>query len=239
MSLFSGTYRDGHEWLSVLCSHCGSKKVVPVPCGDRFCQTCNKSRMMRTRRRLRWIFSRVRPRGQYKFAFLTLTLPSMSNPSKMLDKLVRSFRILRQGQYWKDNVEGGLFVVEVKRGQGGHGWHLHIHAILLARRLDLRKEGYIRSKWRKLTGGTSINLKLVDGQRSLISYVTKYITKTDLTGDDRADVSLLLKGRRLFQPFGSFHNASLGQKHLPPVCSECGHEGFIVWREIENMCRTG
>lgn len=231
-------FHDGHYWISIVCSHCGRRKDVPAPCGDRFCSVCNRSRQMRTRRRLRWMLSRVKQHGQYKFAFLTLTMPPQDDCQAMVAKLQAAFKQLRKTKYWRKNVEGGAFVIEIKRGSGSNQWHCHIHAILLAKRLDLTNRGVIRRLWKRQTQGTSINLRLVRSHIDVLNYMTKYVTKTELNDADRLIASKALKGKRLFQPFGTFYNASLGMITLPARCGDCGRAAFMLYHEVYANARS-
>ena len=225
-------YEAGHSWINIMCVHCGKRMDVPLPCENRFCPVCNKSRMMRTRRRLQWLMKRIRIKTGYSLKFLTLTMPTHHDCERQVDKLISAFRKLRQTKYWKKNVEGGVFCIEVKRSKDPRFWHVHMHIIMSSRYIDLTKTGFLRRKWLRLVGGVSIRLDPVFKRSNLVGYITKYLTKTDLSEADAVIASRALKGRRLYQPFGCWHGFALGAPHIPAQCPSCGNSDLILYKSL-------
>lgn len=230
--MITDKYDHGHAWINVMCVHCGRRMDVPLPCQNRFCPICNKSRLMRTRRRLQYLAKNIKIPTGYSLKFLTLTMPAHTSCKRQTDKLHAAFRKLRHTRHWKENVDGGAFVIEVKRSKDPRFWHVHIHAVISSRELDLTNEGFLRRKWKRLVGGVSIRLDRVYNQSSLVKYLTKYITKTELDEKDAVIASQALKGRRLFQPFGTWHGCLANAPKLPACCPECGGSDLVLYSQL-------
>lgn len=81
-----------------------------------------------------------------------------------------------------------------------------------------------------MTGAVQIKVKkLYNG--NLPSYLAKYCTKSDLPENLQHKASAVLKGSRMFQPFGTWYNASLGA--IPPRawCPNCKNESDYILLE--------
>jgi len=123
----------------------------------------------------------------------------------------RRYESMRRGEGWQlAGVEGGLYSLEVKRGQAG-GWHPHIHALWLlpaGKRLNVDD---LRDLWQKVTKDSHVfNVKpIVDKGEGIISAcleVLKYALKfSDLSFGDNWQASQDLKGLRLTASFGSLY----------------------------------
>ncbi|MBA7646327.1 hypothetical protein ES703_54089 [subsurface metagenome] len=222
---------DSHSFRTIVCTHCGYKISVPIYCGNRFCPVCSVPRLLRVRRRLDWICLNITPPSGYDFKFLTLTIRNQSDLPEMLALLVKSFRRLRQRAVWKQYVRGGAFVLEVT-GRPGN-WHAHLHAVIEARYFPYDK---ILNAWRKVSGSIGVWIKRLP-KKSIVGYLTKYLSKCSVPENLTDDVSDSVSGFRLFQPFGTWYAVNLTFQMPKPGCPECGKHCFypqdILYRQLE------
>ena len=208
-----------HQFIRIHNAGCGcnDSQDVPLKCGDRFCDFCHKKRIFETRRRLDWLVKNVQCVDHEEIRHLTLTVPSMDNLTEQVNLLLKGFRKLRQTNYWKSNVEGGLFVIEVKKGVSG--WHAHIHALVQCGYMLVKT---LRLMWYNRTGGHQISMKRMPLNK--ISYLTQYYLAKGSEIDDSQEANNALKGKRLFQPFGTWYSisASFPKSEYVPCCAICG-----------------
>lgn len=182
-------------------------KVASATCKDRFCVPCADTRSALLGNRIR---DKVPARG---ISFLTLTLADDDEDlTVLLDKLVKSFRRLRQRRLWKERVAGGVAFIEVKWNEANGRWHPHIHAIMEATFLP---HGWIKAEWLKITGTSFIvHIKRPENAETVIRYVTKYGSKpldqSFVKEPKRLDAAILaLKGRHLCLAFGTWRGWAL------------------------------
>lgn len=205
-----------HEYVTFVCGCCGDKLIVPVSCGNRFCPVCTKSRRSRLQKRVKHIMSNVELAPNHTYKFLTLSVTNMSNPAEQLKLLQKSFRRLRQRKWWKNHVKGGCVFYEVKLGTDKK-YHIHIHAVIESAYLPWAE---LKELWTSVSGGSATDIKKIDNP-GVIRYITKYTTKSELPLKHQLIASKLLKGTRLFQPFGSWHSIGLKYEHKAFECSHC------------------
>lgn len=218
-----------HDYKYFSCAQCGYTFKAPVYCGNRFCQVCTAPRRRRVRKRLENICKHIKEEKGYGVKLLTLTLPNSSSLREGVDLLIASFRRLRQRHWWYNRVRGGAWVVEVTGRP--NDWHIHLHALLESRYLPHKK---LSKEWQCVSPGKIVHITAVPS-RSIISYVTKYCSKTEVAEDHRIEVSRKLTGVRLFQPFGLWHG---WDRELPKVkyeCPSCGYTGFYWNPEGESF----
>lgn len=212
-----------HLFVKLCCSQCGKSFDVPVYCGDRFCTVCSVRRNNRVKRRLDFLVDNCeRPRG-FGFKFLTLTISNMADLSGMVKVITASFRKLRNRQYWKNNVDGGSYVIEIK-GRPGN-WHVHIHIIMQARFMafaDLLK------LWMKCSPGRGVYIKQIPAGKT-IAYITKYLTKPDVPDQALKFINAELQNVRLFSPFGCWHALCATYKPPKRKCADCGSDKYMPW----------
>jgi len=208
-----------HEFLHIVCSHCGKRFDVPLYCGDRFCSVCGFPRRMRIRARLRFLVENVQLGDSESIKHITFTIPSELDLAQMIKRLVRSFRKLRQTKFWKRYISGGAFVIEIT-GEPGQ-WHGHIHCICQAGFVPWAK---LKSLWEHFSGGKGVYITRIP-LRAAVNYLTKYLSKSTVATEFRYDVSEALKGLRFFQPFGSWYHQDRKYPKPSKVCSRCKTEG--------------
>ncbi len=212
----------GHKYLTMCCTCCFRTFKVPVSCGDRFCDVCALSRRMRVRSRIDFLttFGNVAKGARLKM--ITLTVKNQSDIRKMTNHMIHSFRKMRNSKYWKERVKGGLFVLEVT-GKAG-SWHVHIHAIVSSYWIEWKT---VMSIWKRCSGGRGVYITNV-GRKQATNYCAKYLSKQDKNEKEREDVSAGLKGKRLFQPFGTWVKVLRAFPKHVFKCVSCGASGLLV-----------
>jgi len=206
-----------HSFISIFCGNCGHYISIPEHCGNRFCISCSQQRSLKIRRKLSTFIRDnviVKP---YTYQHVTLTIKNETDLKRMMQALVKGFRRLRQRSYWKQNVKGGAFVVEITKNTGL--WHAHLHIVVEAKWLDWYR---IREDWFACSGGKGVYIQRIPASE-IVKYVTKYITKSELSLDNQWEATSAIKGMRMFQPFGSWHNPLLAIKlprYLCPCCED-------------------
>lgn len=209
-----------HSYRTMRCMECGVVIEFPVSCGNRFCEVCTVSRRSRIRRKVQALMQAVELHHGETVKFLTLTIPNQSDPSSMLSVIQQSFRRLRQRAFFKSRVRGGITFYEIT-GEPGD-WHVHLHAIIVGRYIPVEQ---LSQHWRAVSPGMIVHIKRLP-IRAAVNYVTKYAMKTTLPLVDQFAVSRMLKGRRLFQPFGSLHAIAVA---IPPATVQCSSCGESHW----------
>lgn len=206
-----------HSFTTFVCCHCGRTLTIPIQCGDRFCRVCSQRRSARIRARLADLHHHVKLKRGFTFKFMTLTIPSGPDLQTQFDLIVKSFRRLRQRKYWRTRVDGGGYVVEVTIGKHGL-WHVHIHAIVYSSYLPVRQ---LSANWSMCSPGQIVHISMISGPQ-VARYVSKYVSKSLALERRTGYASRVLKGNRLFQPFGSFQNAMQSTKREGHPCDNCG-----------------
>lgn len=196
--------RDGQE-LSLLCNKCN----------DRLCQSCQRERQAAV---VEGVCLRMIDAAN-TLRFVTLTLKHHDIPlSVQIDRLISSFKLLRSNSEVAKAIQGGAWFLEVKLDKAGRLWHPHLHCIVEGSYVEQRV--WARA-WHAVTGDSWIvDVQIVDNPKRRAQYVSKYSTKP-LSGDvARNPVKLVefiqaIKGRRLYQCFGTWSKAVKREK-LPP-----------------------
>lgn len=177
-------------------------KIASCTCHDRFCIPCADDRSARIGRRVR---DKI---GSERISFLTLTLADDDlDLRRLLDKLMRSFRRLRQWPLWKREVDGGVAFIEIKWSDAKQRWHPHIHAILEA---GYMPQASIADRWREITATSFIvHIKRPRDSETVVRYLTRYGSKpldqSFVDDPRRLDEALAaLKGRHLCFAFAEW-----------------------------------
>ena len=180
----------------------GRLKIASATCKDRFCVPCADSRSHRIGNRVR---AQVPPAG---ISFLTLTLVDADlSLTELLDKLVASFRSLRQWKRWRCNVAGGVAFIELKWNAKSDRWHPHMHVVMES---DFLAQAAISDEWRRITGTSFIvDIRRPKNSETVIRYVTKYgskpLNQSFVHDEERLDEAIAsLKGRHLALAFGAW-----------------------------------
>lgn len=191
-------------------------------CHDRLCPSCAAHR----RRALVAAVTHHIASRRERVRFITLTLKCQPVPlADQLDRLLASFRRLRQRAFWKNACTGGAFFVEVKLGENSHAWHAHLHILVEGSFIDQYKLG---EEWHAVTGDSFIvDVRKVVEDARVASYVAKYATKpiagNVLRSQPHLDEAVIaLKGRRLVQCFGTWKTLALDTVEEAGPCQLLG-----------------
>ncbi len=224
----SGTVH--HPYTHIFCGKCGHQLIVPAYCKNRFCPVCSFRRTARVRRRLKALVATVVETKQARLKMVTLTIPNYADAGAAANVLVRSFRALRRQKWWRDRVQGGVFVLEVTGSVGS--WHVHMHAVVLSTYLDWNE---LKDRWEALTQAKGVYVQRIP-RKAAIDYLSKYLSKDGPQDADGGELSAALRNYRLFQVFGNWHGnlPSVPKRSFPCPC--CGADLWVpedlldVWR---------
>lgn len=221
-----------HDFHSVTCMHCGNQIAVPVYCRNRFCQVCGSTRLFRIRTKLIGFVNQHRYEYGASYKHLTLSIANYPDLCDQVNHLVKSFRRLRHLRLWQRYVYGGAYVVEIKRNKTG--WHAHLHIIISAKYIPWEE---LREAWTAVSGGLGCYLKKIP-RRKIVYYLTKYMTKIELSDADQRAATEALSGKRLFQPFGSWYD-QINKIPTPvckcPVCEHWNWEFGSVSQAVDRL----
>lgn len=214
----------GHLFQQMICLSCNATINVPVYCGDRFCEVCSITRLLRIRHRIAWLIDNATKPAGYTYKHITLTISSQPDLPRMIRYIQKSFAKLRNRQLWKSKVDGGAYVIEIT-GRPGR-WHAHLHIIAVSRWLDWEQ---LVKCWRKCSGSQGVFLSDIP-KNDCVRYLTKYLTKPDMPESVGAEVSAAMKGCRMFAPIGSWF--ALNKLYVKPKTA-CSHCGGLRWTCID------
>lgn len=215
---------EKHFFHTYACNGCGHTFVAPVSCGNRFCPTCHVARRRRLRGQLRAICDSLPAAKTFPVRFLTLTIPVGPELRNAARVLISSFRRLRQRKWWKHRVCGGCYVLEVAGRPGA--WHIHLHIIVEGTFLPKRQ---LSAEWSKVGPGHIVRIRAFP-PAVVASYITKYVTKSDLPPTTQLAASDPLRHLRLHSFFGNWLQIARSVKLPPATCPVCGYDCW-VWLE--------
>lgn len=165
-------------------------------CRSRWCPHCARIRASRIAARLGPIVNAMRAP---KMITLTLRQDDTERLTDTIKRLHANWRKLLRRRLWRDNVSGGVSILECKRG--AVGWNCHYHVLAEAKYLPWRS---LSEEWESVTGDSPI----VDIRRisrdDLARYVCKYVAKpmSNAPDDKICEVIHALHGRRMLNKFG-------------------------------------
>lgn len=206
-----------HLFTSVFCSHCGHTIPIPVYCKNRFCAVCARHRNRLIRWKLTEFLRATKLRKYDSFKFLTLTVSNNPDLKSMTAELIAAFRRLRSRSVWKRHVRGGACIIEVKPGK--EGWHVHLHVVIESKYIPYE---ILLAEWKAVSTGQGVYIKKLHGSQ-VVAYLTKYLTKEQATKAEQEYMTDMLKGTRLFQPFGSWYGPMAAMKRLRFECPTCNN----------------
>ncbi len=176
-------------------------------CHDRLCDPCQAERRCGV---IEQIMLRILDTPN-PCQFITLTLRHQRAPlAVQIDRLLSSFKLLRQHPEMAAFKQGGVWFFEAKLDENNDLWHPHLHLILAA---DSITHLSLSKAWHQVTGDSFIvDVQRVEGPKGAARYVTKYATKPLHSAVARHPEKLdefvtAIKGRRLFQCFGNWTSA--------------------------------
>lgn len=211
---------DGHVYYDQE----ASRVIVRAShCHIRWCPICSKIRTRRISGLVYdWLMAAQSP------SFITLTLSHIPDEplARMVERLHIGFKKFRRNKTIRQNIIGGIWFLQVKRGRDKQ-WHAHLH--IAADSIFIPKE-QLSSIWLDSTGDSKIiDIQRIWNKAQMAAYVARYVSKparlSEFSFSDAVEIVLTLKGMRLFGKFGTaaqldFGNAEPEQKpNLIPICS--------------------
>lgn len=179
-------------------------RLVPDHCHDRWCVPCSAARRITIRNNLAKLLH------PHPHRFLTLTIRHADEPlTSLIRKLYAAFRRLRQRQFWKDRVFGGVAFLEVSFNTTKRQWHPHLHCVIEGSYLHHED---LRRAWLESTGDSyNVDIRLVRNPRQIVDYISKYSTKPvpPAAIDDPLalrEAIVALTARRFLIQFGTWRN---------------------------------
>ena len=185
----------------------GDVKVFADACRDRWCPMCagQKAAYAKDQTEI-YTKSLEAPR------FLTLTLRNNESALKtQISFLQDCFRKIRCRAYWKKNVTGGIWFLQVKRGKDSGCWHPHFHILLDGNYMEQQK---LSDLWKLVTFGSPvIDIRRIHNVEAAAKYVARYTARpaalADMPMADRIEVIKALHGKRLCGTFGNAKTVTL------------------------------
>ena len=179
-------------------------------CHSRWCLPC-------ARERGRTIAGNLTLKlGDEPTRFLTLTLKHSDSPLRdQISRLYSCFRKLRALRFWRENVDGGAAVLEIRHSWKSDSWHVHLHVLFHGGYVSQRA---LAAAWWRITGDSYVvDIRLVHGAKHAAAYVSKYLSKpisTTISGKPAklAELIAACRGRRLVLTFGSWRGFRLTEK---------------------------
>lgn len=178
----------------------GTYMLCRARCHDRLCRPCA---LIRGRRIAAKLAAKL---SDHPYKLITLTLAhSHTRLGEQLDRLLRSWRLLRGTPLWRRKVRGSLGVVEITWSTERREWHPHLHIIADAAYIPQHQ---LRDQWHDVTGDSHIvDIRLIRDVRQVVTYVTQYVTKIiprSIVDDPGAlgEIITDLRGRRTIIPTG-------------------------------------
>lgn len=181
--------------------------AVQSSCRHRWCLPCQQARSLRIQKA---ICTRL---DDKRYRLITLTLRHSRDPlTKQVDRLLHSFRQLRQREMWKARTLGGCALLELTLNPDNRTWHPHLHVITHGHYLPLQA---LKEAWLEITKDSYIvDIRVIHSVDQVARYVAKYASKPAspqlLRDPERLQEAIVhLKGRRLAITFGDWHGKPL------------------------------
>lgn len=194
----------------------GDVQVMSNACRDRWCPMCANQKVQYAKDQTAiYIKGLVNPR------FLTLTLRHDERSLKdQIEFLQLCFRKLRYRAYWKKNVTGGIWFLQIKRGKNSGLWHPHFHILLDGEYMEQAK---LSDLWDLVTFGSPIiDIRSVWDADSAASEIARYVARpaelSKMPMTDRVEVIEALQGKRLCGTFGTAKTVTLTPPKIEDSC---------------------
>lgn len=101
--------------------------------------------------------------NEYHPAHLVLTVPHADglfrNQRFYAKEIMQCFNQMRKSDTWKKYIYGGEYGVEIKKGRGGNGLHIHIHSLVFQKpeyTINETRDAILKM-WQSITGASFIH----------------------------------------------------------------------------------
>lgn len=158
------------HWLFQSRTEPGTYRVAPGCCHSRWCLPCAQARANAIAQN---VLAAVRGKT---IRLLTLTIKPVNNDlTACVDKLIRSYKLLRRTDQWKAHVTAAMAFVEVTHNEQAQTWHVHMHALTEGK---FWAQSDVQNTWVTITGDSRVvDIRLVRNPVVAARYVCKYVTK--------------------------------------------------------------
>lgn len=176
-------------------------------CRDRCCPRCAGIRGFAAKDKIRDLM-----RSMNAPRFVTLTLKHDNQGLKFMhDRLMKSFRRLRNSAFWKSHVRHGVYVVETTHTPGRNEWHVHLHLVVDG---EFMAQKVLAKEWKSVTGDSMIvDIRAVHDREQTASYLCDYLSKPPTMNAWPAatlrEFATAMHGRRIIGTFGVKSNPEL------------------------------
>ncbi len=184
-------------------------------CKNRWCLPCAREK---ARRLWRQITAYCEGRA---VRLITLTIRHQAQPLRVqVDWLLQSFAKLRKRRLWKDNITGGIAVLEVHHNGGRTGWHPHLHILAEGAFINQRD---LAVAWHTCTTTSYVvDIRAPSSGPRAVSYVLKYLSrplhkKISHNPTLLAEAVEALHNRKLLITFGTWRDLRLTDPDPEPV----------------------
>lgn len=204
-------------------------------CRDRVCPTCSRQRSLDVVER---ISNCIEPWRDLRLVTLTLDHRGEALPA-MLNRLVSSYRRLRQSSGWKASIAGAIATIEVTRNSETGEWHAHMHVLTHGKYYP---HSTLRESWRLASdGATIVHIERVNAHKAGASYIAKYVSKPAQIATWRPETVRAwadgMRGRRLLIATGDAHGKCvMAEKEKHP---HARGTTAVAWYRIAQACWEG
>jgi len=211
----------------------GDVMVFGDSCRERWCPMCagQKAKYAKDQTEI-YVKSLTAPR------FLTLTLRNNESDLKQqVEFLQQSFSRIRSRAYWKKNVTGGIWFLQIKRGKNSGLWHPHLHILIDGNYME---HGRLSALWELVTYGSPIiDIRRINDVEAAASYVARYTARpaalADMPLEDRIEVVEALFRKRLCGTFGNGKTVTLTP---PKIESDAEYDYIGNYDDIVKRAET-
>ena len=241
--------------LPLVCTCCGSGKVVEMRCKKRWCPACQwavqKTRMERfggALKMIRWPL------------FVTLTARNSDDPES-IRKIREDWGRFRRRKIIAEKVSGGVVALEVTNN--GNGWHPHLHCVVGCEWLSLHtppphwQESKAAQKAKCEMAQMELSRRWAEsiGQEEAVVWVKRikddgaltYSLKYSVKGSDLVEskndigpVIRVMERTRLISAFGDLYGRTsemVDDDREEPTCTECGNAKSFCPVDVIDMMR--
>ena len=234
--------RNCGEFLRLMQSGCGVRRLTPIRCDHMLCPDCCLERVKPLWERVRRIFD-GHSRGEFRF--ITLTVPNVPRIDReYIDGLTKAFRKLRRRGVWKATVAGGIYAFDTTYNRATETWNVHIHAIIQLH-LDVpgyvKADGYtlggwlrdVKADWEAVSGGQNVHVRRVThgAIKELLKYSAKaasFVYHAHLVDE----YLTAFENVRRIQSWGTFLGAAKDEEKPPAPSCKCGDCDRSDWQML-------
>ena len=169
--------RDCCAVVALLAPPCGHEgaPVAAMRCRHRLCALCGRLRQATFQRRLEPALAELGRRRTVRMALCTLTWPSSPRiDTTTTPAMWADVRRLRRTPWWKA-VRGSWGSIELTWSPI-HGWHPHVHLILVIDRWSRTDQQRLSEAWLHITGAAVVDIRALSASGAAAE-AAKYLAK--------------------------------------------------------------